>query len=244
MMKLFEKKDGLAAPVSALKFRAKDMGKNPLYEIFCKNKDGSVHKWHHYFQIYDRHFSKYVGKKANILEIGIDKGGSVKMWRKYFGKGVNVYGLDIDPAAKKYSDPKNGVNIFIGDQSDRKFMRGLMKKLPKIDILIDDGGHTTKQQINTFLECYDKIAEDGIYLCEDLHTNYWPSFIDSKETFVDFAKKHIDYLNWWFYGDKNSDWKGKKNVPKFTAITHSICFYNSIIVFEKQRVMEPCVERR
>jgi hypothetical protein len=231
----------LSKRVPAIPFRAKDVEKNKLYDIFNKTSDGSIHKWHHYFQIYNRHFSKYIGKKVNILEIGIDKGGSVKMWKKYFGSKVAVYGLDIDPAAKKYADPKNGIHIFIGDQSDRKFMRGLMKKLPKIDILIDDGGHTTKQQINTFLECYDKIAEDGVYLCEDLHTNYWKSFIDSKETFVDFAKRHIDYLNYWFW---DGAWDKKKAVPQFTAITHSMCFYNSIIVFEKQRETAPCAERK
>jgi len=238
------KSDYMDRMVQAASFCAAGAERNRLYDIFIKNSDGSIHKWHHYFQIYHRHFSKYVGRKANILEIGVFRGGSLKMWKKYFGRKATIYGLDIDPAAMRYADPKNGIHVFIGDQSDRAFMRDLMEKLPKIDIVIDDGGHTTKQQINTFLECYGKMADDGVYCCEDLHTNYWPDWIDSSETFIDFAKRHIDYLNYWFWDNNVMYSEPKAKVPEFTRVTHSICFYNSIIVFEKQRVSEPHSECR
>jgi hypothetical protein len=179
---------------------------------------------------------------VNILEIGVDRGGSLSMWRKYFGDGARVFGLDIDPECKKFE--REGLKIFIGDQSDRKFMRELMAQLPKIDILIDDGGHTTRQQINTFLECYETLAEDGVYLCEDTHTNYWPAFINSGQTFMDFAIKHICYLNYWFMDNNVMYSQPLENVPKFTAITHGIHFYNSIVVFEKSPQSAPSTERR
>ncbi|MCL2369294.1 MAG: class I SAM-dependent methyltransferase, partial [Alphaproteobacteria bacterium] len=163
--------------VLALPFCKKSTPRDYLYDMFLQNKDESIHKWHHYFQIYERHFAKYRGRKVNILEIGVDQGGSMRMWKKYFGKNATVFGLDIDPSALKHRDDKNGIHVYIGDQSCPTFMRELMQRLPKIDILIDDGGHTTKQQINTFKECYDKIADDGVYLCEDLHTNYWREWI-------------------------------------------------------------------
>jgi len=228
---------------------------NPLWDIFANNTDKSIHKWHHYFNIYHKHFQKYIGKKVNILEIGVNFGGSLPMWQKYFGKDANIFGIDIDPRCKQYE--REGLKIFIGDQSDRNFMREVMAQIPKIDILIDDGGHTTRQQINSFLECYDKIADDGVYLVEDLHTNYWPNYIDSEETFMEFAKKHIDYLNAWFFcgeyetfgryfsihGAAAGD-PGIEQVPAFTAITHSVTFYNSVCVFEKTPIMAPYSERR
>ena len=56
------------------------------------------------------------------------------------------------------------------------FLKKLYAALPPLDILIDDGGHTMNQQITTFEVLFDKVKEDGIYLCEDLHTSYFKYF--------------------------------------------------------------------
>lgn len=222
---------------------------NPLTHIFLSNEGKTISKWHHYFPIYHKHFSRFVGCPVNVLEIGVSKGGSLKMWKKYFGNKAQVYGVDIDPNAKAFEDKEEGIHVFIGDQSDRVFLENLMRQLPSIDILIDDGGHTTHQQITTFSVCYDKISDNGVFLCEDLHTNYWPQFVDSTETFVEHAKKHIDCLNSWFIEKDLGFWEEKDHsspipIPLFTHITHSITFYNSIIVFEKERASQPFSERR
>ena len=71
-------------------------------------------------------------------------------------------------------------------------------KIPKIDILIDDGGHSMNQQIISFEELYSHIKEDGIYLCEDLHTSYWKTYgggYKNKESFIEYSKNFIDYIN-------------------------------------------------
>jgi hypothetical protein len=60
--------------------------------------------------------------------------------------------VDINPNCKQFEEP--GVRIEIGDQGDRVFLRTLAASLPPIDILIDDGGHTMRQQINTFEELF------------------------------------------------------------------------------------------
>lgn len=219
---------------------------NELYEYFLKQKDKEIDKWHNYFPIYYKHFAKFKNSPVNILEIGVDKGGSLKMWKEFFGDKAQIFGVDILEDCKKYQDIENGIHIIIGDQSDPRFWQKTIPTLPKIDILIDDGGHMTKQQIVTFNECYDKISDDGIYLVEDLHTNYWKAFVDTKVTFIDFAKKHIDALNAWYKVplQYNIVPDEKFKVPIFTNITHSITFYNSIIVFEKQKINAPFSERR
>lgn len=214
---------------------------NELYHYFLNNKALDIHKWHHYFPIYYKHFARYQGKPVNILELGVSNGGSLKMWKAFFGKDAKVFGVDIDESCKRFENPDEGIHIFIGDQGDRCFLESLMEKLPEIDICIDDGGHTTFQQINTFLVCYEKIHKNGVYLCEDLHTNYWESFIDSKETFINFAKRHIDYLTTWYFEEKDPT---ANKVPLFTGITHCISFYNSIIVFEKEEAIQPFSEQR
>ena len=69
-----------------------------------KPKRFPVHKWHHYFDIYDRHFSKYRGQNPTIVEVGVAKGGSIEMWNSYFDNKFTIYAIDIDPECKKYEN--------------------------------------------------------------------------------------------------------------------------------------------
>lgn len=145
-----------------------DEGKNPLRAYFDSHTTGrGIWKWNHYFEIYHRHFEKFVGREVSIVEIGIYSGGSLEMWKNYFGPRCKVYGVDIESACKAYEG--NDVRIFIGDQADRSFWRRFKESVPSVDILIDDGGHTPEQQIVTLEEMLPHLRPGGIYLCEDIH---------------------------------------------------------------------------
>jgi hypothetical protein len=140
---------------------------NPLRAFFESRKTGrGIWKWNHYFDAYHRHFGKFVGTNVNVLEIGVYSGGSLEMWRHYFGSGCHVYGVDIEKACKCYED--ESTTIFIGDQGDRDFWKSFKGKTPPIDILIDDGGHRTEQQIVTLEEMLPHLRPGGVYLCEDV----------------------------------------------------------------------------
>ena len=147
---------------------------NPLEVYFLSNRKRIIHKWRHYFEIYHRHFQRYIGKECVILEIGVSMGGSLQMWKNYFGDKAKIIGVDINPLCKEFEE--ENIRIFIGSQSDLQFLRELIHTIPKIDILIDDGGHTMEQQIVTFEELFDHINPDGVYLCEDMHTSYWEEY--------------------------------------------------------------------
>ena len=142
-----------------------------LEKYFRNNNKRLIHKWIHYFDVYDRHFSKYRNKEVIILEIGVFHGGSLQMWKDYFGDKAKIYGIDVNPRCKELEE--ENIKIFIGSQSDRKFLNEVKEAIPKVDILIDDGGHKMKQQIVTYEELFDHIKDDGVYLCEDVHTSYW-----------------------------------------------------------------------
>src|SRR5688572_16048006 len=90
-----------------------------LKEIFDSHKGRLIHKWDHYFEIYEKHFSRYRNSPVNILEIGVSHGGSLQMWRKYFGDHANIFGVDINPECKKFEDGKT--KIYIGSQEDDQF---------------------------------------------------------------------------------------------------------------------------
>ena len=132
---------------------------NDLERFFHRHDGRLVHKWHHYFEIYDRHFARFRNKPITVVEFGVSQGGSIQMWKHYFGDQLQFVGVDINPNCKQFEEP--GVRIEIGDQQDRKFLRALSKTLPPIDVLIDDGGHTMEQQIATFEELFPMVAPEG-----------------------------------------------------------------------------------
>lgn len=207
---------------------------NDLVNYFYKNDKRLIDKWVHYFEVYDRHFSKYRGKEVVILEIGISQGGSLQMWKDYFGDKAKIYGIDINPKCKEFEE-KN-IEIFIGSQSDREFLRKIKEKIPRVDILIDDGGHTMQQLIVSYEELFDKIADDGVYLAEDLHTSYWLEYGGGHKrngSFIEYSKNFIDYLHGY-----HSEQKSLK-VDSFTETVDSIHYYDSIIVIEKKKRTKP-----
>jgi hypothetical protein len=139
---------------------------NPLKDYFDAHKTGrGLWKWEHYFDVYHHHLRKYVGKEVAVLEVGIYSGGSLDMWRTYFGAGCKIYGVDIEDACKAYQ--KEGIEVFIGDQADRSFWRTFKQQVPRVDILIDDGGHAPEQQIVTLEEMLPT-SPGGVYICEDV----------------------------------------------------------------------------
>lgn len=199
-----------------------------LLEYFKGNNNRLITKWMHYFDIYERHFSPYRNKEITILEIGVFHGGSLQMWKKYFGDKAKIYGIDINPICKEFEE--ENISVFIGSQSDRNFLRDVIKKIPKIDILIDDGGHTMQQQIVSFEELFDHVADDGIYLCEDLHTSYRIDFgggYQRKGSFIEYSKRLIDSLNAFH------SYQGLLKTDKFTRSVKSMHFYDSMLVIEK-----------
>lgn len=205
---------------------------NPLEEYFFQNRRNTIHKWTHYFEIYHKHFERFRGKKCVILEIGVSLGGSLQMWKHYFGEKASIIGIDINPECKKFEEDQ--IEIFIGSQSDREFLRDLKTKIPEIDILIDDGGHTMEQQITTFEELYNHVSTNGIYLTEDTFTAYLPNYgggFRKSGTFMEFAKNLIDELHGYSIFGRDD------LVTDFTNTAGSIHFYNGIVVIEKALYM-------
>ena len=208
--------------------------KNKFEKFFYSNKKNIMNKWDHYFHIYDRHFNKYKDQDIVLLEVGVSNGGSLMMWKDYFGKNSKIYGIDIDPRCKEFE--KENLKIFIGSQTDLKFLNTIKNQIPKVDILIDDGGHFMDHQIITFNELFNHISDDGIYLCEDMHTSYWVSFGGGYKragTFLEYSKSFIDQLN--AFHSEQVEFKP----DYFTFAVDSIHYYDSILVIEKRKRTPP-----
>lgn len=203
-------------------------------EIFENHSGNLINKWEHYFDIYERYLSQYKGKDINILEIGISHGGSLQLWKKYFGSKANIFAIDVNPECKKFEE--ENINIFIGSQSDAQFLEAVAKQLPPLDIIIDDGGHTMLQQITSFEVLTKYVKADGVYICEDTHTSYWYEYrggLGKKGTFIEYCKGLIDHLNAYHIKDSK-----KVKIDEITNSINSIHFYDSVVVFEKRSKKE------
>ena len=175
-----------------------------------------------YFNVYDEILKKFKNKKITFVEIGVLHGGSLKMWKDYFGSNARIIGIDINPEAKKMES--EGFEIFIGSQSSEAFWDSFFQKVGNVDVILDDGGHQNIQQIITLYKCLPNVNDNGLIITEDVHTSYLPKFGNpSSLSFVNFAKNKIDKINYRFPEIKN-----KKNIEKKI---YSITFYESIVVF-------------
>ena len=214
---------------------------NDLQRYFDHNTGRVIDKWEHYLEIYDRYFSRFRGTAVTMVEIGVFRGGSLQMWKQYFGPKARIVGIDVDPQCKSYEEDQ--IQVLIGDQQDRSFLRSVRAAVPHVDILLDDGGHTMKQQINTFEELFPHIDPNGVYLCEDLHTSYrtaWGGKYKGRGTFIEYAKNFVDSLNAWH--SKVPWYSGRPRRPRvtdFTRSAYSLHFYDSILVIEKRPMQPP-----
>ena len=172
---------------------------NDLYSFHAQHRNTRVmHKWDHYFEVYERFCRPSAVATRCVLEIGVQLGGSVEMWRDYFGPATRIYGIDINPDAKQQEDIVT--KVFIGDQQDRGFLRSVLREIGTPDVVIDDGGHTANQQITAFEELYPALSDNGLYFVEDTHTSLWRGqFMDrqDQQSFLQFSFARCAQLMEW-----------------------------------------------
>lgn len=180
------------------------------YKSYIKSPYKSL-KHSTYFHSYDHFFNKYRNKAITFVEVGVANGGSLYMWRDYFGPNARIIGIDLNPNVKKFE--KDGFEIFIGNQLDEDFWNYFKSKVGGIDILLDDGGHNYDQQIVT-MECLiEGINDGGVLLVEDTHTSYFDGYGPRDKTFIEYVKQKIDLVNMRF-----SKFSKKKSENRFWSI--------------------------
>lgn len=213
---------------------------NRLYAFFTANSGGPpLDKWVHYFPIYDRHLARYRGSPVRVLEIGVYRGGGLELLRSYLGSGAQLVGIDIDEAARAAVDGRYQVEI--GDQADPDFLRRVSEAHGPFDIVIDDGGHTMRQQIASVETLFPLLAEGATYLVEDCHTSYWPEYADQPPgtpTFVEWVKERIDDLHAFHHSQVEA-----LEAPWRTHLG-SLHVYDSVVVLEHERHLAPFSELR
>jgi predicted O-methyltransferase YrrM len=198
-------------------------------EIFFSNEAEPIHKWLHYLPIYDELFQPFVGKKPRFLEIGVFRGGSLRMWRQFFGADAVLYGIDIDPKCAAY-DGRHGV-VRIGSQNDADFLKRVVNEMGGVDVVLDDGSHIASDQRVSFDALFPLLSEGGLYVVEDMHTAYWPQWeggLRRPGTAVEFLKQKVDEMHRHYV-------KRGRNTPDAMPEIASVQFFDSIAAIRKQK---------
>ncbi len=206
-------------------------GTGHYFRNFLRRTDGrTLFKMDHYMDIYDGLLGPWMGQPVSFLEIGVYKGGSLRLWRDFFAPEARLTFIDIDPACKALQIP--GTDIRIGDQTDTAFLSALATERGPFDIIVDDGGHKMDQQITSFRTLWPALRDGGLYIVEDVHTSYWPGFgggFRAPGSFVEFAKDLIDRMHSWYTEDDD----GFPLHPMARELG-GITFHDSLVILRKQ----------
>jgi hypothetical protein len=137
-----------------------------------------------YTSTYNNLFTPIKDKVTSVLEIGLGtldptipstfagnvslhnhykQGGSLRVWKDFF-PNADVYGIDI---AKDCMFDEDRIKTFLFDSAVKDYCDYYLNGL-EFDVIIDDGNHDPKYQIQTLRNLLPKVKENGIYVIEDL----------------------------------------------------------------------------
>lgn len=203
-----------------------------MWRDFLTNDDLLIHKWTHYFPIYERHLERFRNLDITLLEVGVSHGGSLGLWKRFLGPYAKIVGIDIND--KCTAAATDQISVRIGSQNDTKFLNSVITEFGIPDIIIDDGSHQMHHINITFDFLYPKQPKNSIYIVEDLHTAYWKEYgggLGNVNSFIERSKGFIDLLN-------ADHAQGQIEPDNFTKTTSAIHFYDSVVVFEKQGLLK------
>ncbi len=223
------------------------MTKDTLEQMYKQHRGKVSLKWSSYLTEYNRIFNEYRNRNVSILELGVQNGGSLEIWANYFPKAHKLVGCDIDSNCSllRYDDPR--ITVVFGDANTDKTQAEILKHSPIFDLTIDDASHRSSDIIKSFNRYFPRLANDGIYIVEDLHCSYWQEFeggLYDPFSAITFFKRLADTINYEHWGLK----KGRADLflgfctkydfkldDKALEDIHSIEFVNSMCIIRKGR---------
>lgn len=157
---------------------------------------------HSYLDTYESLFSQKKDSATNVLEVGIQHGGSIKLWSDYF-TNATIYGLDVATGNEIHTDIKNNERIKLFTRTDAYdstfFSDNLLQYSGSFDILIDDGPHTLESMMK-FIALYTQLlTDDGVLVIEDVQDINWAYTL--KERVPNKLREYVEIYD--LRGNKN-----------------------------------------
>lgn len=148
---------------------------------------------HDYLSFYESFLEEWRHEPVRVLEVGVQFGSSLRMWEEYFPHGT-IIGADIHPGVKSFSSERIKTEII--DQSNLEELVLLGTRHGPFDVIVEDGSHMWGHQIDTLKALFPFLKSSGIFIVEDLHTNYGslsPTFRGASSiSCMDYLKKLLD----------------------------------------------------
>ncbi|WP_143749602.1 glycoside hydrolase family 99-like domain-containing protein [Mesorhizobium sp. WSM3879] len=180
------------------------------------------------------------------MEIGVQNGGSLEIWSRYFPQAELILGCDINQncGLLRFDDAR--VGVIVGDVSLDDTQRRIVERSGTFDVIIDDGSHKSSDVIRTFARYFPNLADGGTFIVEDLHTSYWQDFeggLYDPLSSLSFFKRLLDLINHEHWGldrsraDALNVFANRYEIAidEFAlASIHSIEFLNSLCVITKR----------
>ena len=162
-----------------------------------KHNTDKIYK-HSYHQIYEDVLTPLRDQTFHMLEIGVLRGASVRMWQDYFPH-AQIHGLDTHLRI----EPEERIHLYQGNVRNHAFLAAVLQAIGHpLTFILDDASHIPEDQLDSFLYLFEHALESGgIYIVEDVETSYWkegPPFhlgLHHKKNIVEFFKRIPDFLN-------------------------------------------------
>lgn len=203
-------------------------------------------RWASYLSAYDRLFASYQAQPVSLLEIGIQNGGSLELWGKYFPQAKILVGCDINPdcSCLTYTDPR--INVVVGNANTDTTEQAVLAQSAQYDLIIDDGSHMSADIVQSFVRYFRHLTQGGMFVAEDLHCSYWQSFeggLYYPYSSIAFFKRLADIINHEHWGIECNRTQLLQGFAEHFAVEfdescladiHSIEFLNSLCVVHKR----------
>lgn len=204
-----------------------------MEDLFWTHEGPLVDKWLHYLPLYERYVAPWRDRPVRLLEIGVFKGGSLKLWRDFLGPQAVIYGIDINPECAAL-DGLHG-QVRIGSQTDAAFLLQVVKEMGGVDIVLDDGSHVSQHMHASLDVLYPLLPDGGLYIVEDTHACYWNAYgggYRRKGSFLETVKTMIDDMHHWYHT------QGER-VLATAGHLGALHVHDSVVVLEKAAVKSP-----
>jgi hypothetical protein len=227
-----------------------------LEQLYKEHTGKLSDKWSLYLTEYDRLFAPSTSSPIQLLEIGIQNGGSLEIWSRYFPNARKIVGCDIDPKCAALQYRSSRIGIVIGDANSDDCESKILQHASAFDIIIDDGSHISGDIVRSFARYFPHLEEGGIYVAEDLHSSYWSNFeggLHHPLSAMSFFKRLADIINQEHWRNHTS---ARELVARFDeeygatfegldfSKIHSIEFINSLCVIKKDATEKNILGKR
>lgn len=218
---------------------------NTLEHLYAKHEDYVSDKWAIYLAEYQRLFNPLRDTPVRLLEVGVQNGGSLEIWAKYFPQAQLILGCDINPACAQLSYTADKIQLIVGDINQPATLDAVFAHSSEFDIVIDDGSHSSSDIIQTFCRLFPHLKQGGLYVAEDLHCSYWENYqggLYHPRSSMAFFKALADVLNFEHWGlEKYSRERllqpfgiTPELVETLLAELHSVEFVNSMCILTRR----------